>query len=129
MSITYTITAFDEVTGQISVKAHGGETSVTFVVDVPLNENNLYITGDELHNYIMGFIPHDYINRKVAIRSGVANSGEIKALIPPNTEPQYTLADNQDMWAKVQFEKDVAATLVKFGVLQSDPTSIPVSNL
>lgn len=38
-------------------------------------------------------------------------------------------ASSAQMWAKVHFERQVAAALVKFGVLQSDPTTIGVTQL
>jgi hypothetical protein len=36
---------------------------------------------------------------------------------------------NQQMWDQVAFEQKVAAALVKFGVLATDPTQIPVTTL
>lgn len=36
---------------------------------------------------------------------------------------------NQQMWAQVEFEKKLAAALVKFGVLINNPTTIPVTTL
>ena len=42
-------------------------------------------------------------------------------------EEQGSTAANAEMWQALRFEKDVAKVLVKFGVLQEDPTAIPVS--
>ena len=36
---------------------------------------------------------------------------------------------NQQMWDQVAFDQKVAAALVKFGVLATDPTQIPVATL
>lgn len=54
--------------------------------------------------------------------------------LPPSPEPlltpeQIEEAKRREMWAQVQFEKQVAAALVKFGLLQSDPTTIEVTQL
>lgn len=36
---------------------------------------------------------------------------------------------NADMWAQLEFEKQVASALVKFGILAVNPTDIPVAEL
>lgn len=132
MNREYTITGFDELTGQIHISVVSGNDSIKFVVDVPLNENNLYISGDELDSYIKGFIPTDFISRKEVISGGIANSEDIKALVSTDIPQQNTTTTdtaNADMWAKVRFERDVAEALVKFGVLAENPTVIPVEQL
>lgn len=55
----------------------------------------------------------------------VGASGAIAAPSPIDPEQQA----NVEMWAQVQFEKQVAKALVKFGVLASDPTEIQVTQL
>lgn len=132
MSKEYTITGFDELTGQLYISVVSGNDSIKFVVDVPLNENNLYISGDELDSYIKGFIPTDFLSRKEVISGGIANSEDIKALVSTDIPQQNTTTPapaNTDMWAKVRFERDVAEALVKFGVLAENPTAIPVEQL
>lgn len=49
----------------------------------------------------------------------------------PTTSPIPTEDElaNAEMWAQVAFEKKVAKTLVKFGVLESDPTVVEVTQL
>jgi hypothetical protein len=54
--------------------------------------------------------------------------------LPNSTEPlltaeQIEAAKNAEMWAQVQFEKQIAKALIKFGVLTSDPTEIQVTQL
>lgn len=54
--------------------------------------------------------------------------------VPTSSEPllmpeQIQAAKNAEMSAQIQFEKRVAKVLVKFGVLQSDPTEIEVTKL
>ena len=49
-------------------------------------------------------------------------------LASPSATPAAAQAiNNTAMWAQVQQEKAIAAALVKFGVLATDPTIIPVS--
>lgn len=54
--------------------------------------------------------------------------------LPPSPEPlltqdQIDAARNAEMLAQVQFEKQLAKALIKFGLLQSDPTEIGVTQL
>jgi hypothetical protein len=44
-------------------------------------------------------------------------------------EEQINVNNNAEMWEYLKFEKDVAKALVKFGVLQEDPTVIPTAEL
>jgi len=44
-------------------------------------------------------------------------------------EADADAAANAEMWAQVEFERRVAKALLKFGVLQTDPTSIPITGL
>jgi hypothetical protein len=48
---------------------------------------------------------------------------------PLLTPDQIEAAKNAEMWEQVHFERRVAKALVKFGVLQSDPTNIEVTLL
>lgn len=63
----------------------------------------------------------------------IGTSGS-KPELPASTEAlltpeQIERAKNAEMWAQVQFEKQIAKVLVKFGVLASDPTEIQVTQL
>jgi hypothetical protein len=44
-------------------------------------------------------------------------------------ENQSNADANAEMWQDLSFEKNVAKALVKFGVLQEDPTAIPTVEL
>jgi hypothetical protein len=65
----------------------------------------------------------------------IGASGEIGPDTPAEvfaaeeTQEQKQARLNREMWAQAEFEKQVAKVLVKFGVLQSDPTDIPVTTL
>ena len=131
MSI-YKITDFNEASGQLTVEFAVGMAPLT--IDVPINDG-LYLSGDALHEYILGFIPTWHIERMAQINAGVANKEELKALVESApvelptvlTEEQELLQKNAEMWKALKFEQDVAKVLIKFGLLASDPTQIPVS--
>ena len=65
----------------------------------------------------------------------IGTSGEINehtlvdASQEQETESQISARNNAAMWEQVEFEKKVAAALIKFNVLTVDPTTIEVSNL
>lgn len=132
MSI-YKVLDFNEARGQLTIQV--AEELAPIAIDVPLKDG-LYIVGEELDAYIKGFIPVEFIDRQLQINSGVANSLELKALVPTtenvvvptlSTQEQIQAEANMEMWKSLHFEQDVAKVLVKFGVLTEDPTTIPVS--
>lgn len=131
---TYKVVNFDENTGQLVIDFALGMAPIT--VDVPIKDG-LYITGEELDAYVQGFIPTWHIERQTQISQGIANTNALKALVEQTADTEIpaispNLAEEQanlKMWADLQFEKDVAKTLVKFGLLESDPTAIPVNEL
>lgn len=131
---TYKVLSFNENTGQLVIEFAQGMAPLS--VDVPI-ENGLYITGEALDNYVKGFIPTWHLERQAQINAGVANADTLKALVEQTAEVQIPTAltpeqeqaeANAKMWAELKFEQDVAKALVKFGVLESDPTQIPVSS-
>jgi hypothetical protein len=133
--MAYKIVGFNETSGSFSVKF--AENMQPFAIDVPLNAEGLYITGQELEQYIEGFAPTDFINRNSQIAAGIANASDIRALVVEDTQQTEELPmvltpeeiANQQMWRDIQFKKAVAKVLIDFGVLATDPTEIPVSSL
>jgi len=134
--MTYKIVGFNETSGSLLVKF--AENMQAFGIDVPLNAEGLYITGQELEQYIEGFAPTDFINRNSQIAAGIANVADIRALVVEDTQqtednlpivltPEEVA--NQQMWQDLQFKKNVAKVLVEFGVLTTDPTEIPNTTL
>jgi hypothetical protein len=116
--------------GQIEVLySKDGKKIGVFSVDVPIIDG-AYLTGTALEQEILSRAPVWVVarNEEVKTASGFA---EIQALVqtlpvePINPEVQA----NAKMWAQVEFEKKIAKALVKFGVLQSDPTAIEVTQL
>lgn len=127
---TYKIINFDEFTGQLVVEYAVGMSPL--VIDVPI-ENGLYITGKKLEDYIDGFIPAWHIERMNQINNGIANKDELKALVVQNNDSAVlptiqSIAEdsNAKMWADIEFEQKVASALVKFGILENNPTEIPI---
>lgn len=132
---TYKVLSFNESNGQLTIEF--AKELAPLTVDVPI-ENGLYIAGEALETYVQGFIPTWFIERQTQISSGVANVEALQALVeqtttvevPTTLTPEQLQAEeNSKMWAELQFEKDVAKVLVKFGVLESDPTAINVQEL
>ena len=58
---------------------------------------------------------------------GVIDNLSMPAILETEEELQERL--NAEMWGQVDFEKRVAKALIRFGVLESDPTAIPVSGV
>jgi hypothetical protein len=133
--MTYKIIQFNEGQGQIIVE-HDPRFSA-FAVDLPIDDNGLYITGEALDNYIKGFIPHDYVTRIDKINAGVSNAHEIAALVTPLPIPAEQVDTTQNnyspsniaMWSEVEFQKNVGDALVKLGVLSSNPANIKTTAL
>lgn len=132
---TYKIIGFDETAGVLIIQFDTNMAPLT--VDVPFDENGQYITGDALDHHIQGFIPVWHLDRLARISSGVANVDAIKALVetpepvtqPSNDDGSAEALANADMWSEHMQEKAIAKALVKFGVLQSDPTEVEVTRL
>ncbi len=113
--MNYVIKHFNEDAGQIVVSFDG----YVFCIDVPITQDNLYITGEELDTYIKGFAPVDYIDRKKKIAAGVANVAALKAL---ETEPVQAAQVAADLQAiedakAAEIEKFVKAALIKNGII------------
>lgn len=129
----YKIISFDKSSGAIAVSFDDKMAPIS--IDVPLDENGLYITGDELDTYIQGFIPTWHLDRVNRIAAGVPNESDIEALVTPVVVEELALQDVKQiddglrMWQEFEAEKQIARVLLKFGVIQEDPTKIPVATL
>jgi hypothetical protein len=127
----YKIIRATRAIGQIEVQySKDGEIAGTFAIDVPVF-NNIFMTGDALHTEILNRAPVWVHNRKAEVANATGFE-MIEALVQPpapmpTEDPQVQA--NREMWQRVEFEKQVAEALVKWGVLQSNPTSIGVTQL
>ena len=126
----YKVVNFDEKIGQLIVEF--AAEIAPLAIDVPIKDG-LYIVGDELDAYIQGFIPTWHIERQTIIGLGVQNKDVLKGLVEQTadvdvsenlTPEQLQAQENQKMWIELEFEKRVAKALVKFGIIESDPTAI-----
>lgn len=130
--MNYKIVNFDETNGSVVINYNPNMPNIN--VDIPLDENGLFIVGEELDNYIKGFIPTWHLERIEKIAQGIPNADQIKALVEePPIEEVPTISEeaiaNSEMWEKIYFEKRIGDALVKFGVLESNPVNIPVEQL
>jgi hypothetical protein len=132
---TYKVLSFNEINGQLTIEF--AKELAPLTVDVPI-ENGLYIAGEALDTYVQGFIPTWFIERQAQINAGVANAEVLKALVEQTadvevptslTAEQLQAQENSKMVSELLFEQSIAKVLVKFGVLASDPTVIPVQEL
>jgi hypothetical protein len=136
--ISYQIYNFDKNLGSISVLFKFNDNFIaSYNVDLPLTENGLFISGQELNNYLLGMFPQHIIDRKNKLELGISNSAEIESLVIPlekaASDTTSAISDEQTsnalMWGQIEQEKNIAKALVKFGLLTEDPTIIPNTTL
>jgi hypothetical protein len=116
-TFTYVVTSTDEANGTMELTY-----SSPNLPDVSVGA--LMPRGSQtLDEVAMGFAPMRYwldlLNPVVSVAVGA--SATVTSATPAEQ------AANAEMWAQVEFEKKLGKALVKFGVLQADPTEIPVS--
>jgi hypothetical protein len=90
--------------------------------------------GELLEDVIKAFapVPLWLASKETCVTPEVGQRGVIDsslAAITLETESERQERLNAEMWAQIEFEKRIAAALVKFGVLAVDPTTIAVSQL
>lgn len=130
MSITYKIIRATRSTGQIEVAYFDGEKHLgTWAIDVPVQDDQ-FLTGDSLDSEIMHRAPTWAIEREASV-AAASGFDQIEAMV--QELPQPTVGPEIDataqMWEQVEFEKKVGKALVKFGLLESNPTEIQVTQL
>jgi hypothetical protein len=116
--------------GQIEVHYKDGDRSFgIYAIDVPVVDG-AFLTGDALHQEIMHRAPTWATQREQEV-AAATGFDQIIALVQelPVEEPTTEQQANAAMWEQVQFEKRTAKALVKFGLLETDPTEIGVTQL
>lgn len=77
-SLLYKIVEFNKTAGQIKITCDGLDG--TILIDLPINDGK-YLEGNELDNYIRGFVPTWHIERSENIKKGIPNSDYIASLV------------------------------------------------
>lgn len=116
--------------GQIEVLYKEGDKPVgVYAIDVPIVDG-AFLTGDALREEIMHRAPTWAIQREQEVATATGFD-QIVALVQPLPVDELTseAQENAAMWEQVQFEKKTAKALIKFGLLQTDPTEIGVTPL
>jgi len=93
--------------------------------------------GESLESVIKAFAPSSLWRELAAtvVVPVVGHRGYIDENLPAHqavlsmTTEEVEARLNADMWAQLEFEKQVASALVKLGVLSENPTLIPVAEL
>jgi len=126
----YQIISANADIGQIEVLyKQDGVAVAAYAIDVPI-VNGLFLTVAELDAEIQHRAP-TWLNERKQELANATGFDDIAALVVPivNSTTPENVNTNTAMWEQVEFEKKVAAALVKFNVLTVDPTTIAVSNL
>ncbi len=129
----YQIISANAETGQIEVLyKQNGIDLASYAIDVPI-VNGSFLTVTELDAEIQHRAP-TWLNERKQELSNATGFDEISALVIPilnstTTENVNAGNINMAMWEQIEFEKKVAAALVKFKVITVDPTAIAVTNL
>jgi hypothetical protein len=116
--------------GQIEVLYKEGDKSVAaYAIDVPVVDG-AFLTGDALHNEIMHRAP-TWVSQRAQEVATATGFDQITALVQPLPVDELTSEQqaNAAMWAQIEFDKKAAKSLVRFGLLESDPTEIGVTQL
>jgi len=84
------IISFDEATCQVVVYVEG---LAPYAVDLPINEDGSTLEGDDLEQYLRGFYPSQYFDRKEKLKNGIKNAESVRAKVRPL--PPTELSDEQ----------------------------------
>ena len=91
----YTLSSFDETTGQLVVSF---KDYPPISVDIPI-ESGAYLSGDNLHAYIKGFIPVWDIERRAIVSTRPVVPDDLRSICSaylPNVLPTYDVLRVQE---------------------------------
>lgn len=136
MKFKYTITKFDKENKLVVVTFDDGQWAELRLV------NPLPKTIEELETVIKQFTaPKEAIEAQLNPDTDLSYIDNLigvekecdRFVMNPEPAPAPTidpeLEANLKMWEQQKFEKEIAQVLLKFGILESDPTAIPVTNI
>ena len=111
MALTYKVRQFNTDIGSILVSVHDNSNAEVgrIVVDVPIDENNQYIVGDDLAAHIQTYIPEEHYTRIATTKAGISNASAITALIEADVVVE---ADAKDTAAVEAIEAAILKTAV-----------------
>jgi len=82
VSFSYKIVGFNEQSGSVIVKYHyDGDHIATYNVDIPLDDNGLFIVGEQLDRHISGLFPIGVLDRMSKLKAGISNADQLQALV------------------------------------------------
>jgi hypothetical protein len=88
--ISYQIIDFNKITGSILVMfKYNEEILATYNVDLPFTDDGLFISGDELNNYLKNMYPQHIIDRREKLDAGIPNTADIESLVIPLPLPDH----------------------------------------
>ena len=121
MQISYKVTRIDAAANCMDVEfSADGKEPVIVGVRIPFAD-------EDVDQVIQSFAPTSVWFPRSSEPAAVVDGHSGQMTIPlPSEAPTK---EDLEAWAQAAFEKQVAAALVKFGVLQSDPTTIGVTQL
>jgi hypothetical protein len=131
----YKIVSADAVSGRIEVEYMEAEIHLgVYAIDVPI-VNGVFLNEEELDAEILLRAPL-WVNAReneVASASGfeyILSLAQPAAVLKEKTEEELQAAkENLDMWALYDYERKLALTLIKWGIMSNDPTGLPVATL
>lgn len=130
--LTYVITKFDETTKTIDVTFDDNSwAQLRLKNPLPKNKEELDFLIKDFAEPIEAIQARQAPDADLSYISAMVNQAQTttrKSLeIPDSPEVDPEVLANSEMWEQTQFKKQVGDVMVEFGLLTSNPVSIPVS--
>lgn len=124
LSYTYTVVEIDEASKRMDIMySSPGYEDILVGARIPWSDESVEAIA------VMYAPVHNWLEAKKQLLPVVVNtSGTISVPIALPTPTEEEIA-NAEMWAQIDFEQRIAKTLVKFGLLDADPTEIKTTKL
>jgi hypothetical protein len=122
MEVSYRVISVNQDANCMEVEfSADGHEAVLVGVRIPLED-------EDVNQVIQSFVPTGiWFPRTTTLASVEAGFAGVVAVTSPSQA--VLTAEQAAMWAQVNFEKQLAKALVKFGLLESDPTIVEVTQL
>lgn len=101
MTTEYKIIAFDEKNAQVTLRVAD---MPPIVVDLPIDGTGNIVIGDQLKQYLSGFVPSWHIERQKRIANGIGNLGAIRRMVEPEPVVEPTV---EELAAQVRNHRDM----------------------